>query len=175
VFDAAAHQNQSASSDTTQADLKDELKTAMEQALSAVQATKTSDTNPFAALSLIVDPRLSDAIRLGEGNFDRDGWLAFTQQKTGGEVAIPFRRALPEFAEGLADDLAQLHGASHSRNERHLTFLQTQAGASRSPKSVSQWFAAKARKAGIEGRTAHGLRKSHAIALAEAGAPLRRS
>ena len=37
-----------------------ELETAMEQAISQVQATKTSDTNPFAALSLIVDPRLTD-------------------------------------------------------------------------------------------------------------------
>ena len=38
-----------------------ELETAMEQALSAVQATRTSDTNPFASLSLIVDPRLTDS------------------------------------------------------------------------------------------------------------------
>ncbi len=38
-----------------------EMETAMEQALSQVQATKTSDTNPFASLSLIVDPRLTDA------------------------------------------------------------------------------------------------------------------
>ncbi len=37
-----------------------ELETAMEQALSQVQATKTSDTNPFASLSLIVDPRLTN-------------------------------------------------------------------------------------------------------------------
>jgi len=38
-----------------------ELETSMEQAISAVQATKTSDTNPFASLSLIVDPRLTSA------------------------------------------------------------------------------------------------------------------
>jgi len=113
--------------------------------------------------------RVSDAIRLGEGNIDRAGWLVFSQQKTGGEVAIPFRRDLPEFAECYAGDQELLHRAVNSRPERHLTFLHTQAGASRSAKSVSQWFAAKARKAGITGRTAHGLRKSRAIALAEAG------
>ncbi len=91
VFDGTAHDNQSASSGTSVANLTTdldtarqamrrqtglagevinvtpkfvlvppELETAMEQALSAVQATKTSDTNPFAALSLTVDPRLTD-------------------------------------------------------------------------------------------------------------------
>lgn len=112
--------------------------------------------------------RVSDAVRLGEGNVDADGWLVFNQQKTGGRVDIPLRRALPEFAERFSDDLAYLLSAIQSRNERHLTWLHTQHGASRSQKAVSQWFAAKARRAGITGRTAHGLRKSRAIALVEA-------
>jgi integrase len=113
--------------------------------------------------------RVSDAIRLGAGNIDKEGWLTFRQQKTGGEVSIPFKRELPEFLECYSDDLAKLHQSIDARNERHMTFLHTQPGASRSPKAVSQWFAAKARKAGILGRSAHGLRKSRAIALAEAG------
>lgn len=113
--------------------------------------------------------RMSDAIRLGERNVDRDGWLTFTQVKTGGEVFIPFKRELPEFAECYASDLELLHLAIATRNERHLTFLVTEQGAARSPKSSSQWFAASARKAGITGKTAHGLRKSRAIALVEAG------
>lgn len=112
--------------------------------------------------------RVSDAIRLGPGNIDRDGWLSFRQQKTGGGVDIPFNRDLPEFAERYAGDLAMLKQAINARNERHMTFLHTAKGAARSSKSVSQWFAAQARKAGITGRTAHGLRKSRAIALAEA-------
>lgn len=107
--------------------------------------------------------------RVGEGNVDRDGWLKFKQQKTGGEVFLPFRRELPEFVDCYASDLALLHSAIDARNERHMTFLHTRKGASRSAKSISQWFAAKARKAGIVGRTAHGLRKARAIALAEAG------
>lgn len=85
------------------------------------------------------------------------------------EVSIPFNRDLPGFAECCAGDLALLKEAINARNERHLSFLHTRAGASRSPKSVSQWFAAKARKAGIYKRTAHGLRKTRAIELAEAG------
>lgn len=113
--------------------------------------------------------RVVDAVRLGEGNVDRDGWLTFKQQKTGGLVEIPLRRELPEFAEVYEPDRLLLLQAIEERPERHLTWLATRAGASRSQKSVSQWFAAKARAAGIEGRTAHGLRKSRAIALAEAG------
>jgi integrase len=35
---------------------------------------------------------------------------------------------------------------------------------------VSPWFASKARKAGIAGKTAHGLRKTRAIALVDAEA-----
>ena len=113
--------------------------------------------------------RISDAISLGKMNVDCDGWLVFNQQKTGGEVAIPFDRELPNFAERYAGDLDLLHSAISARNERHMTFLHTQHGKSRSPKSFSQWFAAKARKAAITGRTAHGLRKSRAILLVEAG------
>lgn len=116
--------------------------------------------------------RVSDVIRVGVGNIDSEGWMTFRQQKTGGEVAVPFNRALPDFAENFADDLEMLKKAIGARNERHLTFLHTQRGATRSPKSVSQWFAAKARKAGIEGRTAHGLRKSRAEALFEHGATM---
>ena len=114
--------------------------------------------------------RVSDAIRLGEGNEDRDGWLTFNQVKTGGEVSVPFRRELPSFAEGRAEDLRLLHQAIDARIDRHLTFLTTRGGASRSPKSVSQWFAAKARDAGIKGKTAHGLRKLRAELCIQDGA-----
>lgn len=40
-----------------------DLETDMEKALSAVQATKTDDTNPFASLSLVVEPRLTSATK----------------------------------------------------------------------------------------------------------------
>jgi hypothetical protein len=38
-----------------------DLETSMERALSAVQATRTADVNPFAALKLVVEPRLAAA------------------------------------------------------------------------------------------------------------------
>lgn len=124
------------------------------------------------ALELIywTGARASDVVLLGEGNVDREGWLAFSQVKTGGEVAVPFKRDLPAFAERYAADLAMLHSAIGARNERHLNYLTTRAGASRSAKSFSQWFAAKARAAGLEGKTAHGLRKLRAELSIEAGA-----
>jgi hypothetical protein len=40
-----------------------ELETAAEKLLSAIQAAKTSDVNPFAALQLVVEPRLTSATR----------------------------------------------------------------------------------------------------------------
>lgn len=83
---------------------------------------------------------------------------------------VPYDRHLPDYAENMADELAQLKAAVAARNEQHITFLTTRDGKARSVKAMSQWFAAKARAAGIEGRTAHGLRKSRAIALVEAEA-----
>lgn len=116
--------------------------------------------------------RVSDAIRLGPRNVDKDGWLFFSRGKTGRDAVIPFAKELPEFAEPMAGDLALLRSAISARNERHITYLHTSRGASCSSKSVSQWFASKARKTGIEGRTAHGLRKSRAEALFENGATM---
>jgi integrase len=72
----------------------------------------------------------------------------------------------------MAGDLSLLHASINARNERHITYLHTRRGASRSSKSISQWFAAKARKAGVTARTAHGLRKSRAEALFENGATM---
>ncbi|MFI0476272.1 prohead protease/major capsid protein fusion protein [Paracoccus jiaweipingae] len=40
-----------------------DLETAMEKALTAVQAGKTADANPFAKLTLVVDPRLTPGTR----------------------------------------------------------------------------------------------------------------
>ena len=116
--------------------------------------------------------RVSDAIRLGPRNIDKNGWLFFSQGKTGRDAVIPFDRELPEFAQAMVGDLDLLRAAINARNERHITYLHTRRGASRSSKSISQWFAAKARRAGIEDRTAHGLRKSRAEALFENGATM---
>ena len=114
--------------------------------------------------------RISDAIRMGDGDV-RDGWLAFRQRKTGGGVDVPFRAdLLASNLAGMAPDLAELHRCIAARKERHLVWITTAAGAARSDKAASQWFAAKARAAGLKSRSAHGLRKTRAYALAEAQA-----
>jgi integrase len=112
--------------------------------------------------------RCSDVVRLGPGMVDRDGWLTFRQQKTGGTVSVPFDRALPPFADARA--LAALRTAIKARPERHMTWLATRQGTARSAKAVSQWFSSATRAAGITGKTGHGLRATRAVALAEAGA-----
>jgi integrase len=142
-----------------------------ENEVDAFRAFWPVDTPERLAFEVIfwTGARISDAVRLGQGNIDREGWIVFRQQKTGGEVAIPFDRALPEFAEGMEADLRYLHVALETRKDKHVTWLTTTHGKSRSVKAAGQWFAAKARAAGIVGRSAHGLRKSRARALAEAG------
>lgn len=111
--------------------------------------------------------RMSDMVRLGDGMVDSEGWLCFCQRKTGDEVAIPLRRDVPPIAD--PDDLAQLHQAMMAM-PRHMTYLTTSTGKSRSEKSASQWFAKAAREAGIEGKSGHGLRTTRAVKLSEAGA-----
>ena len=113
--------------------------------------------------------RCGDAVRLGRGHVTKDGWLSFKQSKTGGQVDIPFDRPLPAFAQVDAGDLRMLHAAIDAQPVKHMTFLCTARGASRSEKAVSNWFAYKARDAGLQNRTAHGLRKSRAIRWAQAG------
>lgn len=115
--------------------------------------------------------RICDCIRLGPGMVSRDGWLSFNQQKTDGEVLIPFDRALPDFAD--PDDLDQLKQSLDARISWHMTWLTTAHGSARSERSASNWFSAACREAGLNGlnrRTAHGLRAARAIRLAERGA-----
>ncbi|MGD9918007.1 MAG: tyrosine-type recombinase/integrase [Paenirhodobacter sp.] len=54
--------------------------------------------------------------------------------------------------------------------EGHMTFLATHGGRTRSHKALGTLISDAAREAKITGRSAHGLRKSRAMQLAEAGA-----
>ncbi len=115
--------------------------------------------------------RSGDAVGLSQGMVDQEGWLTYLQSKTGGQVSIPWGRDLPEWADPIQTDLAQLHAALDARGDKHLTFITTTHGKARSVKSFSQWFSKAASNAGLpEGRSAHGLRKSRAVKLAELGA-----
>ena len=106
--------------------------------------------------------------KLGPESVDSDGWLNFIQEKTGSEVSVPIKRALPKFAE--PSDLKHLLTAIEAMPKQEAVWLATAYGNVRSKKGASQWFAAQARKAGLVGLTSHGLRKSRMILHAENGA-----
>ncbi|MBD3677109.1 MAG: tyrosine-type recombinase/integrase [Rhodobacteraceae bacterium] len=51
-----------------------------------------------------------------------------------------------------------------------MTWIVTAYGHSRSEKSASQWFSKACRAAGLKDRTGHGLRRTRATLISEAGA-----
>jgi integrase len=108
--------------------------------------------------------RVCDACRMSEPMIS-EGWLSFTQEKTGGDVQIPIQAPAPEWAEPDGLLLAEL-----AARPRHIILMVTAYGRQRTVKGTSQWFAAAARQAGLIDRTAHGLRKSRAILMSENGA-----
>lgn len=113
--------------------------------------------------------RISDAVLIGEGMVGRDGILAFRQVKTGEIAYVPWTCPLPAYAVHLQPDRDLLHAALAARTSRHMTFLATAQGRSRSHKSIGNLISEAAADAGFD-RSAHGLRKSRAMALAEGGA-----
>lgn len=108
--------------------------------------------------------RISDAVALGPGQVGADGVLAYRQTKTGEVAYVPWRGSPPAWAGGNE----ALHAALATA-PRHMTFLATQDGRSRSAKSLGTLIRWAAGEAGVR-KSAHGLRKSRAAALAEGGA-----
>ncbi|MBL3560019.1 tyrosine-type recombinase/integrase [Rhodovulum sulfidophilum] len=113
--------------------------------------------------------RLSDAVRLGPGMVDRGGVLTFRQSKTRDPAYIPWTCPLPAWATTLADEREQMHRAIAATPGGQMTYLATARGQTRSSKALGTLIREAARAAGIE-KSAHGLRKARAVALAEAGA-----
>ena len=112
--------------------------------------------------------RCCDVRRLSPAMVDFHGWLSFSQQKTGGDVAIPWACPLPEIWAPFAEDYELLRSSLAEGPAE--AFILTEFGKPRSEKGLSQWFAEKARAALGDARfTAHGLRKSRAIAIIEIG------
>lgn len=107
-----------------------------------------------------------DVVKLGKQNITEDGWLVYTRQKCGTICTVPMTCPAPDWFPAspyLADCIEAA--------QRHMIFLSTARGASRSSKAFGAWFSAAARAAGIEaGKTAHGLRKWLAVSMAERGA-----
>ena len=107
---------------------------------------------------------IGDACAMGDQHL-KDGWITYTRAKSRTIAASPFTGG-PDWFEP-SEDLAR---ALDTRPARHLLWLTTAAGAARSPKSARQWFASACRAAGIEGKTAHGIRKHRAQVFRENGA-----
>lgn len=112
--------------------------------------------------------RISDAVRIGPGMIGRDGVLSFIQQKTGEPTFVPWTCPLPAYAVRLIGDRDAMHRALEARTEKHMTYLATAQGRSRSAKSMGHLISDAATEAKIP-KSAHGLRKARAKKLAEAG------
>lgn len=126
-------------------------------------------TTPRAAMELLhwTGARISDAVRIGPQHIGRDGILSFDQQKTGGRAYVPWTCALPDFCDDA--DRQMMHQAiAHMTG--HLTFLATTTGRTRTAKGLGTTIATACTDAKLPHLSAHGLRKSRAIALAESGA-----
>lgn len=104
--------------------------------------------------------RCVDAARIGWQNVS-GGVLEFEQAKTGGIAYVPVTAPVDSFLE--ADRRLFLKCVAPE-----MLFIQAR-GRARSVKGLSQFVAKSARSAKIPQRTAHGLRKARAVALAENG------
>jgi integrase len=116
-----------------------------------------------AELILHTGAAIGDAVNLGPGHV-KDGWITYKRGKTKVTATCPLDDC-PSWFEPSPYLMECIDAAP-----KHMVFLSTKAGHSRSVLSARQWFAKAARDAGIEGKAAHGLRKLRAIMMAEAGA-----
>ncbi len=108
------------------------------------------------ALLLYTAQRRSDVIRLGRQHV-REGVIHIRQQKTGRALSIP-----------VHPELQRILDATPATDQ--LTFLTTRRGRPFAPSDFSHWFKDRCREAGLpEEASVHGLRKSAARRLAEAG------
>jgi integrase len=107
---------------------------------------------------------IGDVVKLGPRHVS-DGWLTYKRGKTEVEASCPWTAPAPAWFEPN-DDLHQCLALA----PRGLTFILTAAGRPRSGKAVGAWFAAACTAAGLDDRSAHGLRKYRAAQTRENGA-----
>jgi integrase len=99
--------------------------------------------------------RRGDAVKLGRQHI-RNGILSMKQGKTGNQVDIPV--------------LHELQAAIDAMGKEHMTFLVTHFGAAFTDAGFGNAFRDWCNAAGIKNRSFHGLRKTGATRLADAGA-----
>lgn len=110
--------------------------------------------------------RLGDVVTIGPGNVGNDGVLAYVQTKTKARAYVPWTCDLPAYAVVMKRDRDIMHEAILPFTGQW--FLATN-GQRRSHKALGTVLGEACRNAGLD-RSAHGLRKARAMALAEAGA-----
>jgi integrase/recombinase XerD len=139
--------------------------------IAAFRARWPIGTAPRAAMELLfwTGARISDGVRIGRGNVAPDGVLSFRQQKTGKMAYVPWACALPAYAVEMQPDRDAAHEAIRALPGDHMTFLATAHGRGRSDKALGTMIREAAKAAGLS-KSAHGLRKARAVALAQAGA-----
>ena len=116
-------------------------------------------------LMLCTGAAIGDAVKLGPGNV-KDGWISYQRNKSKTHCHAPAFVADPP---GYYPDARHLIECIESA-PRHLTWLSTASGASRSAKAAGSWFSQAATDAGLGSKSAHGVRKCLAAYMAERGA-----
>jgi len=135
----------------------DGYRTWTEEDIAAFEGAYPVGSRPRLALALLlgIAGRCADVVRIGRGNI-RDRTIHITQQKTGSTLAIPVTSALAEAINAAAPNDA-------------IVFLLNERGQPFTAKSFGTWFTKRCKRAGLEGLSAHGLRKAACRRLAEAG------
>jgi integrase len=110
-------------------------------------------------LLLYTGVRRSDVVKLGP-QMERDGKLIFTETKGRGRIVKTHELPI----------LPPLRASIAATPTGHLVYLVTAFGRPHSVKAFGSWFKRRCREAGLEGVSAHGLRKLGAQRCAEAGA-----
>jgi integrase len=131
-------------------------KTWGELEIAAFRAKHPLGSRARLALELLLNTgqRRGDVARMGRQHI-HGGKLSVRQSKTGVSLKIPVR---PELAEAI--DAAP---------SEHLTFLTTSQGKPFAVAGFGNWFREQCDAAGLQGFSAHGLRKAACRRLAEAG------
>ena len=132
------------------------FRTWTEEDIAAFRGVYALGSKPGLALELLLGAaaRCSDVVRLGRGNV-RNGALRMTQQKTGRALTIPITVALAD--------------AINASPSEHVVFLVNERGQAFTARGFSKWFVKQCERAGLNGLSAHGLRKAACRRLAEAG------
>ncbi|MBS0242776.1 MAG: tyrosine-type recombinase/integrase, partial [Proteobacteria bacterium] len=111
------------------------------------------------AIILFTGMRRSDVVQFGRQHV-KDGWISKPQWK--GRNRHPQRIEIP-----LLQPLAEIIAASKTGD---LAFMVTEYGRPFSIAGFGNWFRDRCNEAGLDGKSAHGLRKAGATRAAEAGA-----